>query len=149
MQEQRSNALMAMQCPVLTTYRRQQLRPALALCCTAGSADVIVAGGMESMSNAPYYMPGVRRGLRMGGWRGGRWWLLPVPVCDRGSPLRSVVRSDMPRIGSSTEAARNRLFDLYVYLPYRRRRAGGRCRTRRAVGPVLQHPHGLVRRAVC
>ncbi|MDT8860474.1 acetyl-CoA C-acetyltransferase [Alkalihalobacillus sp. MEB130] len=29
-------------------------------------ADVIVAGGMESMSNAPYYLPGARWGQRMG-----------------------------------------------------------------------------------
>ena len=32
----------------------------------AGSADVIVAGGMESMTNAPYLIPGARAGLRMG-----------------------------------------------------------------------------------
>ena len=32
----------------------------------AGSADVIIAGGMESMSNAPYLMPKARAGLRMG-----------------------------------------------------------------------------------
>ncbi len=32
----------------------------------AGSADVVMAGGMESMSNAPYLMPGARAGLRMG-----------------------------------------------------------------------------------
>ena len=32
----------------------------------AGSADVVVAGGMESMSNAPYLMPKARAGLRMG-----------------------------------------------------------------------------------
>ncbi|KAG2495894.1 hypothetical protein HYH03_006132 [Edaphochlamys debaryana] len=32
----------------------------------AGSADVVVAGGMESMSNAPHYLPQARRGLRMG-----------------------------------------------------------------------------------
>lgn len=31
-----------------------------------GDADVVVAGGMESMSNAPYAMPKVRAGLRMG-----------------------------------------------------------------------------------
>ncbi|MFC1481426.1 acetyl-CoA C-acetyltransferase [Candidatus Neomarinimicrobiota bacterium] len=31
-----------------------------------GDADVILAGGMESMSNAPYIMQGVRSGLRMG-----------------------------------------------------------------------------------
>ncbi|RUO25377.1 acetyl-CoA C-acyltransferase [Aliidiomarina minuta] len=32
----------------------------------AGSADVIVAGGMESMSNAPYMLPQARQGYRMG-----------------------------------------------------------------------------------
>ena len=32
----------------------------------AGSADVIVAGGMESMSNAPYLLPKARQGMRMG-----------------------------------------------------------------------------------
>ncbi len=32
----------------------------------AGSADIVVAGGMESMSNAPYLLPKVRQGLRMG-----------------------------------------------------------------------------------
>jgi len=32
----------------------------------AGSVDVIVAGGMESMSNAPYLLPKARGGMRMG-----------------------------------------------------------------------------------
>ncbi len=32
----------------------------------AGSADVAVAGGMESMSNAPYLLPKARAGMRMG-----------------------------------------------------------------------------------
>lgn len=32
----------------------------------AGSAEVIVAGGMESMSNAPYMLPKARSGYRMG-----------------------------------------------------------------------------------
>ena len=31
-----------------------------------GDADVVVAGGMESMSNAPYLLPGGRKGFRMG-----------------------------------------------------------------------------------
>lgn len=31
-----------------------------------GDADVVVAGGMESMSNAPYYLPRARTGYRMG-----------------------------------------------------------------------------------
>jgi acetyl-CoA C-acetyltransferase len=32
----------------------------------AGSADIMVAGGMESMTNAPYLLPKVRSGMRMG-----------------------------------------------------------------------------------
>ena len=32
----------------------------------AGSAEVVVAGGMESMTNAPYLLPKARAGLRMG-----------------------------------------------------------------------------------
>lgn len=32
----------------------------------AGSAQVVIAGGMESMSNAPYLLPKARGGLRMG-----------------------------------------------------------------------------------
>src|SRR6266850_2486235 len=32
----------------------------------AGDADVIVAGGMESMSNAPYLLPKARSGYRLG-----------------------------------------------------------------------------------
>ncbi len=33
---------------------------------TAGDADCIIAGGMESMTNAPYVLDKVRQGLRMG-----------------------------------------------------------------------------------
>ena len=33
---------------------------------SAGSMEVVVAGGMESMSNAPYLMPKARAGYRMG-----------------------------------------------------------------------------------
>ncbi len=32
----------------------------------AGSSDIVVAGGMESMSNAPYLLPKARGGMRMG-----------------------------------------------------------------------------------
>ncbi len=32
----------------------------------AGSADIIIAGGMESMTNAPYVLPKARAGYRMG-----------------------------------------------------------------------------------
>jgi acetyl-CoA C-acetyltransferase len=33
---------------------------------SAGDADVVVAGGMESMTNAPYLLPDGRNGMRMG-----------------------------------------------------------------------------------
>ncbi len=32
----------------------------------AGSAEIVVAGGMESMTNAPYLLPKARQGMRMG-----------------------------------------------------------------------------------
>jgi acetyl-CoA C-acetyltransferase len=32
----------------------------------AGDAEIVVAGGMESMTNCPYLLPGARSGLRMG-----------------------------------------------------------------------------------
>src|SRR5215213_869897 len=32
----------------------------------AGEADIVVAGGMESMTNAPYLLPGARSGFRIG-----------------------------------------------------------------------------------
>jgi acetyl-CoA C-acetyltransferase len=32
----------------------------------AGSSEIVVAGGMESMTNAPYLLPRARQGLRMG-----------------------------------------------------------------------------------
>ena len=31
-----------------------------------GDAEIVVAGGMESMSNAPYLLPGAREGYRLG-----------------------------------------------------------------------------------
>jgi len=34
---------------------------------TTGHSEVVLAGGVESMSNAPYILPGSRRGLRYGG----------------------------------------------------------------------------------
>ena len=37
-----------------------------ALSIAAGENEIVVAGGMENMSAAPYLMPGARRGLRLG-----------------------------------------------------------------------------------
>ena len=33
---------------------------------SSGEADIVIAGGMESMTRAPYLLPGARSGLRMG-----------------------------------------------------------------------------------
>ncbi len=38
-----------------------------------GDEEVIIAGGMESMSNAPYYLPKARFGLKMGDAPLNRW----------------------------------------------------------------------------
>ena len=48
----------------------------------AGDADVVVAGGMESMTNAPYLLPKARGGYRMGNGE----------IVDSTDPRRSVVR---------------------------------------------------------
>lgn len=37
-----------------------------------GDADIIIAGGQESMSNAPYLLPNARTGYRLG-WRNKRF----------------------------------------------------------------------------
>ena len=56
----------------------------------SGDNDVVVAGGMESMSNVPHYLPGLRMGVRLGHsemvdglikdgeMRGGAGWLTEV-----------------------------------------------------------------------
>ena len=48
-----------------------------------GDIEIAVAGGMESMSNAPYLLPRVREGLRMGNGQlpqsRCRRWRCPVP----------------------------------------------------------------------
>lgn len=31
-----------------------------------GDNDIVVAGGMESMSNVPHYLPAMRMGVRLG-----------------------------------------------------------------------------------
>jgi Thiolase, N-terminal domain len=42
-----------------------RVSPLLRIC--TGDNQVVVAGGAESMSNVPHYLPGARRGLRLGG----------------------------------------------------------------------------------
>ena len=36
-----------------------------------GLHDIVVAGGCESMSNIPHYLPEARKGLRMGNFQAG------------------------------------------------------------------------------
>ncbi len=49
----------------------------------AGDAELVVAGGMESMSNAPYLLPKARFGYRMGDGASSTRW------SPTGSPRRS------------------------------------------------------------
>ena len=61
----------------------------------AGEADVVVAGGMESMSQAPYLLPGARFGMRMSDgevvdamqFDGLRCPIGKVPMADYGSEV--------------------------------------------------------------
>jgi acetyl-CoA C-acetyltransferase len=48
----------------------------------AGDADVVVAGGMENMSMAPFYLPKARYGYRMGGLSDARADLLDGMIYD-------------------------------------------------------------------
>jgi acetyl-CoA C-acetyltransferase len=74
----------------------------------AGEADVVVAGGMESMSQAPYLLPGARFGLRMGNataidsmqWDGLRCPVGETLMADYGSEVAAeyeVSREDQDR----------------------------------------------------
>ena len=40
----------------------------------AGDADVVVAGGMENMSAAPYVLPNARWGQKNVRWQNGRYY---------------------------------------------------------------------------
>ena len=50
----------------IETQNSQDLHSIISQAKHAGLADVVVAGGMESMTNTPYYLPNARSGLRMG-----------------------------------------------------------------------------------
>src|SRR5919112_4203422 len=46
--------------------RQALLKSGVPATVSAGDAEVVVAGGMESMSNAPYYVYGMRNGVKLG-----------------------------------------------------------------------------------
>ena len=84
-----------------------------------GDVEIAVAGGMESMSNAPYVLPGIREGLRMGNMQvvdtmvhDGLWCALED--CHMGTTGEVVAErygisrteQDAYALGSHTKAAR-------------------------------------------
>lgn len=58
----------------------------------SGSADVVVAGGMESMSNVPFYLPHVRTGKKFGDFKcvDGMIKVIELRTC-RASPYCTVL----------------------------------------------------------
>ena len=99
-----------------------------------GDADVVVAGGMESMSNTPYALPRLREGLRMGNGEvqdlmihDGLWcafeaatWACPVRSSPTSTTCRAPSRTPGPpkaidgpprrptRAGSAKRSSRSR-----------------------------------------
>ena len=68
----------------------------------AGDAEVVVAGGMESMTNAPYLLPKAREGSRLGDTEmldsmihDGLWSRSTTATWGRG-PTRSAPNSGSP-----------------------------------------------------
>ena len=70
-----------------------------------GEADIVVAGGMESMTNAPYLLPGARAGYRMGDTDRRRLDDVRRPVLRLrpGAPWAPAPRSTRRRPASSRE----------------------------------------------
>ena len=88
-----------------------------------GDIDIAVAGGMESMSNAPYLLPRVREGLRMGDGKARR-------LADQRRPVvlvRELPHGDFRR-GGRREVPRSDATSRIATPP----RATARRRTRRA-----------------
>ena len=68
----------------------------------AGEADIVIAGGMESMTNAPYLLPGARGGFRYGNtelldaiMRDGLWCAFDACLMGAGTE-RYTRRVDLP-----------------------------------------------------
>ena len=87
---------------------------------TSGAADVIVAGGMESMSNAPYVLPKHRSGARIGHDQ-----IIDTMMMDgledayQPGKAMGVFADEAARDYQFTRAARALVFDQYLVRPDR------------------------------
>ncbi|MFN2465423.1 MAG: acetyl-CoA C-acyltransferase [Candidatus Dormibacteria bacterium] len=61
----------------------------------AGEAEVVIAGGMESMSGAPYLLPGARFGLRLGNAQVVDAMQLDGLICPEGNTLMADYGSEV------------------------------------------------------
>lgn len=74
----------------------------------AGNADIVVAGGMESMSNAPYMLPKARAGYRMGhGQVMDHMFLDGLEDAYQGGPMGSFAELCVDKYGFSREEQDN------------------------------------------
>ena len=72
----------------------------------AGSASVVAAGGMESMTNAPYLLPGARAGMRLGHGEVKDHMFLDglEDAYERGSPMGNFAEATATKYEFSREA---------------------------------------------
>jgi acetyl-CoA C-acetyltransferase len=81
-----------------------------------GDNDIVVAGGMESMSNVPYYMPGARWGQRLGDGK-----LLDGVVFDGlWDPYKNCHMGNAGELCASTYGISREEQDAYAVESYRR-----------------------------
>lgn len=104
----------------------------------SGDADIVVAGGMESMTNAPYILPGARGGFRYGNTelqdaivRDGLWCAFDACLMGTGTESYAageIARAEQDRIAAASharaaDATKNgRLADEIVPVPVPQRR---------------------------
>ena len=102
----------------------------------AGDADVVVAGGMESMTNAPYLLPGARGGMRYGNAevqdaivRDGLWCAFDACLMGLGTErysAGSISREDQDAFSARSHArvvaATDRLAEEIVAVPVPQRK---------------------------
>lgn len=80
----------------------------------SGDADIVVAGGMESMTNAPYILPGARGGFRYGNTelqdaivRDGLWCAFDACLMGTGTESYAageIARAEQDRIAAASHA---------------------------------------------